>query len=265
MKTRTGLTLLLAATAGFLAAPAAAQQPVSLKLSWDHCAGDGPVTDKSFACDSNTGSDVLYLSMILNDGVDRPDVGSVAFWVSVAPTTPTLPPWWDFLSCRHAAVQFDGWPPGTSAACTPWTDLQSLSVVSAAFDNSTAVTLSGGMALPAPGVTTLPAGREILLGKLTLRHSATTGTGACAGCLVPTCIALGEVDLQFASGAPTERFVGDPSSSVRWQGAYVSGFAPVPGHPDLGGYIPYHGNLGCTSGPVPARGRTWGILKTLYR
>jgi len=81
---------------------------------------------------------------------------------------------------------------------------------------------------------------------------------------VPACIGFGEMDFSYPDGT-IERFVGGPSSAVTWQGAYVAGFAPVPGHMEGTGYSPYHGYLDCATGPVPTRNQTWGTIKTLYR
>jgi hypothetical protein len=34
---------------------------------------------------------------------------------------------------------------------------------------------------------------------------------------------------------------------------------------DGGAFHPHHANLSCTLAPVPARNRTWGTIKSLYR
>ena len=78
------------------------------------------------------------------------------------------------------------------------------------------------------------------------------------------CIGFGQLLFQYP-GQPNHAILGTTASTVTWQGAYVSSYQPVAGHPEGPGYVGYHGNLGCAPGPVPAQGRTWGTIKSFYR
>jgi hypothetical protein len=83
---------------------------------------------------------------------------------------------------------------------------------------------------------------------------------------VPVCIGFGQLKLDYPVGAgPTHTILGTTESTVTWQGAFVSSYQPVPGHQEGTAFVHYHGNLGCATGPVPAQGRTWGLIKTFYR
>lgn len=257
-----------------LAHTAFAQAPAAtLKLSWDHCAGDGAVADRSFACDTNTGGEVLYASLVITDGVERAGISGFSAIVDITSTATLLPLWWHARAgdCRAQAIGANFGPYPAGETCEPWyanTGIEApLGVYSLqpGFGGPDKLNITMAAAVPAGSEATLPAGRELLLFKVTISHAKSTGTGACAGCLVPTCLGFGDLRLQHApSTTPDEEFLGGPGSAVTWQGAYVAGYAPVPGHREGLGWVPYYGYLSCTTGPVPAQNRTWGTIKTLY-
>ena len=58
--------LLAAALAWLVALPASAQ---NLKLRWNACGGDGGVQNRSFACDTNAGSELLVASFVLTGNI----------------------------------------------------------------------------------------------------------------------------------------------------------------------------------------------------
>ncbi len=257
-----------------LPAIALAQQGVALKLSWDHCAGDGYVGDRSFACDTNTGSETLWLSMAIQDGVTRTNVGGFSAELDVRTTSSVLPPWWLMTTgqCRAGALSMLTGPPAAGGSCVLWwgtSGVEPLWVFQQlqGFEGLNHVRWSLGAGLPAQSSVTLTPGTEYLLTRLVISHAKSTGIGACTGCLVPTCIGFGETDLYYSGTSTVERFAGGLSSTVTWQGAYVSGFTPSPPHHDEWGHWigVYGGNLQCATGPVPATNRTWGTIKTLYR
>lgn len=268
----------LLAVVAFLLAPclAHAQVTTQLRLSWDHCAAEGYVADRSFACDTNTGEDVLVLSAVLGDEVPHANLAQFGAYVDFRATSASLPSWWQAASgmCRPNAIIVRGDNLSASPLCTPWylgdgIVRPTLSVATLEFGhdgpNSSRVNMAVGV--PAGSEVTLPGGpQEYLLALVRILHSKSVGTGSCDGCLVPVCIGFGELQWSYPppAGSPFT-ILGTTASTVTWQGAYVSGYAPVPGHREGPGYVFYHGNLGCSTGPVPAHGRTWGLIKTLYR
>jgi len=260
------LLLLLAAFA-LVPQMARAQDALSLKLNWDHCEGEGRVADRSFACDVNTGSDVLYASLVINDGVDRTGVSGVVFYVDVTSTASSLPDWWltNSSECRQGAFSYDTATDGNTPGCPTWSGVQpTLGVLSIQYRTLNGLMFNGGAALPAPTTVALPAGQELLVCRIAISHTKSTGATACSGCTVPTCIGFGRVLFIYEDNT-YEEHVGDASSTVTWQGAYVAGYAPVPAHPYGGGIEDYRANLDCATGAVPAQNRTWGTIKTLYR
>jgi len=249
--------------------PPSVPQNALLRLSWDRCAYDGLVADKSFACDTNTGSDVLYASVLFQDRVTRANVQFVNALVDVTTTTSPIPPWWQVRSgsCRSNAVLVEYGPFPEAGSCAPWFASAwpdgplGVFAIQENLEGPETTRLNIAAGVPIGYEATLAAGQELLLFRIVVSHARSAGTGACQGCLVPTCIGFGHLELSYNPAAPDEIFLGDAASAVTWQGAYVSGFQPTR-YPQTGYYV---ANLECATGPVPARGRTWGLIKTLYR
>lgn len=256
---------------GLMPALVLAQSSVALRASWDHCAGDGRVTEKSFACDSNLGSERAFGSVIFDDGVDRTDVAAIQVRVDFRLTSSNLVPWWATWSgqCRQNSLSIGEPSLLPAGSCRELGELSSSTVISTfaqtqGNEGPNELRLDCVMAWPQGFEATFPAGQEIALFRVSINHSKSTGTGSCAGCPVPVCIGFGELQV-MSSTAPTETIVGSPASTLTWQEAHVMDYGPVPGHPEEGGFMTYKGNLSCSTGPVPAQNRTWGMIKTMYR
>lgn len=265
-----GVAFLLACLSGlgFAQSPA---HPVSTNLSWDQCAGDGYVGDRAFECNLNSGVDVLFASLVIHEG-NRHGVVAVECVLDFTPTSAVAPDWWQVNSgmCRPFGISASGEIPDESAHCLPWY-WEAAPMASTLFDMDYApegrmyarvgVVLTGTLA-----TATLLAGQEYTLFKLRLTHSKSVGAGACTGCAVPTCIGLSWLNLERAAPDEDELFAGAGLNTVTWQGAYVAAYPIEPPGP----WIPWVGfshtnRLDCTLAPVPTRGRTWGLLKAMYR
>ena len=85
----------------FTASPALAGP---LNLRWNACWGDGGVANKTFACNTNTGSDVISASFV----PFRTVLGVTGLESRVDLSFPTAPPaWWQFRaagSCRQTSL-----------------------------------------------------------------------------------------------------------------------------------------------------------------
>src|SRR5258706_346400 len=99
-----------------LIAPAAHASGVFLK--GDACHADGGVSARSFACDTNSGSETLVCSVVLDTaltgvlGIEARIVGQSA--------SGDLPAWWTFLyagSCRPSAASIQTSPAGPVVGC----------------------------------------------------------------------------------------------------------------------------------------------------
>src|SRR5262245_48013909 len=103
-----------------LAPPALA---AGVNLSWDACTAEGGVQNKTFACDTNSGTRALYGSFVL--AADQPDFVGIEVTIDVSAKSDSLPAWWQFFNanaCRKTAlsVNFD-FSSAPRANCTdPW-------------------------------------------------------------------------------------------------------------------------------------------------
>ena len=108
---------------GLAVAPALAfAQTTQLRLSWDHCAAEGYVGDRSFACNTNTGEDVLVASAVLGDEVPHTTIAAFEAFIDIRPTSQILPMWWQVLpgQCRPNALGLQAAGLIASPLCTPW-------------------------------------------------------------------------------------------------------------------------------------------------
>ena len=252
-------------------------QGTRLRLSWDHCAAEGYVADRSFACNTNTGEDVLVASAVLGDEVPHATLAAFLGYLDFRATSPNLPIWWQVSAgmCRQNALNLQASGLIASPLCTPWyladgtSTQEPLTVAQFEYysDGANSSRIGFGAVVPAGFEITLPNGsQEFVFARLRILHSKTTGSVSCSGCQVPMCIGFGLLLLQYPGQIDnTYPIKGTTASTVTWQGAYASSYEPVGGYKMSGHTVPYHGNLGCASGPVPAQGRTWGMIKAFYR
>lgn len=258
--------------ASFLPGPPA-EAAGTLRFSWSQCAGDALVSDRQFSCDVDTGQDDLVASAVFDAGTSLTGVSGFMAEVDINVAASPLPPWWQVQTgqCRANAVTASIALSSPGVSCDSWYASSGLpeplwvASVSQHNEASLIVRLSLIAWVPPGYEVTLPAGREIVFFRIRVGHAKTTGTGACAGCTAPACIGFGYLALEYRESGTRDEFVGTPASVATWQGAGVLGFAPVPGHSEGPAYVTYKGNLQCSATPVPVHGRTWGMIKSLYR
>lgn len=242
-----------------------AQPTVSMNLSWDRCAGDGRIVDRTFACDTNTGAETFVGSVVFLDGVERDSLMQIVALVDVTPTSSILPSWWSTYTngCRLNALVPDWEGLGGASQCLPWFGDGTPLGVAGILNYYDRLVLQLVWALPSGQSASLASGQEYSLFRIRLSHAKSTGTGACAGCTVPACIGFGRLNLDYVPPKPREMIAGTGLNTVTWQGGYV---ADYPTHilppPQQNTHVNV---LSCTLAPVPARGRTWGTIKSLYR
>src|SRR5215471_558484 len=76
-----------------------------IKLAWNDCLGAGGASNRTFACDTNVGSNDLYVSF--DPPVELPDVNGSNPIIDLFSTSSQLPAWWQFKnagSCRQTAM-----------------------------------------------------------------------------------------------------------------------------------------------------------------
>lgn len=238
-----------------------------VNLAWDACYGDGGVRNKAFACDTNAGSEQLFVSFLL-DSVVTPVTG---LELTLMVTTPAGAPdsWWQFKtsgSCRATALAASAAPLVPSESCVDFWQGQAAGGIAGyslvAFAG--AYRLSAILALPQPYWALLGDGTEYFAMRLVLSHTKTVGTGACPGCFEPVCIGIEGLRLTRPVGYGDIRLADETSfgsSTVNWQGAAAGSRLVVdPVYPDT---RPKYRIVTCASA-TPARNSTWGSIKSLY-
>ena len=233
-------------TLALMAASATLATADGLMLRWQDCSGDGGVQNRTFACNSNTGSNVLVGSFVFNGGLAN--VEGVEFDLVFSSASSPLPEWWRFKnvgSCRQTALTMaahDG------LGCPDMFALQSFMAIATYgvgdYGPNTAH-LEAVSAVPSAVAVDLGGGQEYGLARWTISNSKTVGTDACSGCATPVCILLNTAYFTTV-GNLNDTWVGTAnfqgSNRVTWQGA---------------------GTTLCI--PTPTKKSTWGAVKSLYR
>jgi hypothetical protein len=192
-----------------------------VNLSWDDCGAAG-ATDKTFACNTNSGSAVLIGSFVAPSGVTG--LTAVEATLEVWTSSDSLPSWWQFATggCRGGklSTSFDFASSGPFTCSDPWSG-------AALGGNAYAVDSLGAKharlrlvaAVTPDRQVTLDAGQEYYAFKVVIAFQKTTGTGACAGCDAPVSIALSSLTLCQGGGVGNVLLTDPASSNVAtWQG-----------------------------------------------
>ena len=241
-----------------VSAPAPARAG-TVNFFWDDCVGNGGVSNRDFVnCASTTSSGVeaacgsFLLSQPMSDFV------GIEFLIDLQTDATSMPAWWNFFpmagACRGSAlsatVDFSAFPNVQQACSDPF----GTAGVGAFATYGIGSRFGGGLPLnraylvgaaAIPSAHALVAGTEYYGFRIALKKdkSNTSLAGSCVGCAEK--VALGLHSLKAVGQAP-ESFetIQSPQTSncITWQGAGVAL---------------------CAS--TPARNRTWGSIKSLYR
>ena len=270
--------IVLVVTALALAAPAwAGTSPPGVNIRWDLCYADGGTEYKTFACDTNTGSESLVMSVELADPLSRVTGFEVDLVLTSA--TPVLPAWWNFKnpgSCRQAALSLSTLPAPTDVHCPDWSAGSAVGGIGSytiGYSGSWpgAALVRAAIAAPSPGLD-LSDGAEYFFGALTINHNKTVGTGACGGCATPVCLMISDVNVVHmnADGSPAPSLLLTHGANwlgsqiAGWQNGYVAAYWPY-GHDSAG--VPFDAVItSCVPySTTAAKRQTWGAVKSLYR
>jgi len=247
--------LLLAVTATVAAAGP------GVGLTWLNCSTDGGVQNRSFACNSNAGSNQLVGTFEL--GASLPGVVGTEIVIDIATAGAVLPAWWEFKNvgtCRTASLTMNQVLSAAAVNCIDWAQGASAGGIGAynigARGPNTA-RMVAALAVAASGAADLEPGTEYFSFNLLINNAKSVGTGSCAGCSTPACIVFNSINVVPPAPAPGVKLSGglNPGSDfATWQGG-----AGVITNPPQGG-----GGSGCPAA-TPTTNKTWGQVKTLYR
>lgn len=224
-------------------------------LRWTDCFGDGGAFNRSFACDTNAGSNILVSSFQLSEPMFN--VVGTEVRIEIVTTTSALPEWWAFKNagaCRQLALSASFTAPPAATECTDWAGGQAaggIGAYQAGFHGANSRLIAVASALPSLGIIDLSADVEYFAGNVVISNIKTAG-GACPGCEVPACLV--NVGTKVTTPTPQDDRTlsgatnGTDSYFVTWQGPY--------GYPPYSRACPY---------PVATRKETWGAVKALYR
>ena len=264
--------LALAATALITSSALGAPTLPGINIRWDACLADGGVMNKTFACDTNTGSELAVMSVQLD--TNMPQVSGMEIRVSLKSSAPALPAWWDFFnsgSCRQASLSFISHPSLVLPAvnCADWNEGNGGGGAVAAYrvdeigPGSRVILIA--TAVPSTSLEALDAGTEYRVGMLGINHALTVGAGACGGCNTPVCILFTSLKITRPAGVGdlllTQGANGVESQIVNWQSGQLQNLVNQ-----------CTGTFNCTTsfdcvnaGVTASRRNTWGAVKALYR
>jgi len=250
----------MSVVAAMLCVASSALAAPGLNLSWSFCTGEGTGTsNKTFACNTNAGTNVLVCSFELPSDVAQVSGNEVV--VDFLTQQATLPAWWDFknaLTCRQNSLAMNVTADANNVVCVDWAQGgatggigsydQAGTVPIGTIDPSLANAhrrLKIALAVPISGLQDLVTATEYFSCNISVNNQKTVGTGVCAGCTEPMCIVLNSIKVTTPGGAATDVTVGNPTSGasniVTWQG------------------------VGPNCNAVPTKNVTWGQVKSLYR
>jgi hypothetical protein len=176
-------------------------------IRWSEC--EGP-SNRNFACDRSTGSEVLVGSF------QTPVAGDLlGIEVNLRITSPqgAVPPWWHMWEagdCRRNSSSLSVDVSGETACDDPWFSDRGLDMLMV-------------IAVPAQAVQTISPGRTYAAFRLTINHARSSGDAACEGCQTPACIAIerlvlalpNKIELELTEGITG---VGGAGNIATWQG-----------------------------------------------
>lgn len=220
---------------------------VGLNLRWDACGSQG-VTNRSFACDVNTGTNKMAGSYVAPAGITQ--LSGMEMVLIGTFGGAGVPSWWQMKNagtCRQTAIsasttQDVGWTVCTNS----FTGFSIGSVATYLVGSPSANNVRIGL-IAATGTSPGPltAGTEYYSFTLAISNVKTVGTGACADCPTPGCLVLQSIKLTQPVGVGDYLItapVSANSNSVTWQGASLAT---------------------CTGTPV--QNTTWGRIRSIYR
>ena len=253
-----------------LAAPAA--HAAGVNFAWEKCLPEGGTSLHYFACDTNVTSPVAVAVASFMPSVDRPAFVGFEAVVDLKSTTDALPDWWQFFnpgSCREQSLSVSadfGASPHTQCA-DPFGGptrggiagyLTSTTIPPAPYGPPAYERLK--CAFATDDVRPVLNGVEYFAFTIRIDGGHSTGAGACAGCNVPVCLLLTEIKVVENTG-PYERLSHPIQNQlIGWQCGQGSASHDLWGQAWL--------NTCATHGApcfTPARNRTWGGIKALYR
>lgn len=244
---------LLVTTAGL----ASAGTGGAINLGWLDCPNQGSYAlTRTFACNTNTGGGHIMIGTFVAPAAGFPATTGFASVMDLQ-TAGAAAPWWDLRAslpagCRPASMTSSFDFTGGPGNCFDYWQGGAVGGHSANQPAGNRVRLLATAALPAGDSRIVPIdpGTEVYTFRLTLNNAKTVGLGACGGCSQEACIVFNSMLVTQVPGTPggnTTISLPGTAAHVIWQG-WTTG-VPTEQCPAL----------------TPAKSRTWGSIKAIYR
>jgi len=221
----------------------------TLGLRWDNCLGDGGVQNQAFACDVNTGANVLVASFVPAAALQG--VSGIESRIDITIAGTSVPPWWDLRNagaCRQASLTSSAVENVAGPGCIEWGSGSQIGLVAAygtVSSNRRSVQFSAYLPV---GTVDFEAGQEYFAYSLILNHQKTVGSGSCTGCSVGACLTLQYIEFDLAPSG-TIVSLNPTAANTNWLATWQS----------------YPGGAGACEQTTAVTRSTWGALKQLYR
>src|ERR1041385_150609 len=239
-----------------LAMTATVASAAGVGIRWTECIGDGGTLNRNFACNVNTGSNVLVGTFQLG-AAGLAQVSGEEIVVDLGSASATLPAWWQFKNagtCRTGSLAIGAAPTANAANCADWggglagAGLGAY-IIGARGPNTARVVAAS--AVPPSGLQDLGGGQEDFAVTPAINKPKTVN-GGCTGCQTAVCIVFNSLNMTTPVLANNVLLTG-PSNGTdadfcTWQG---------------GAGVIVGGTPGCGAA-TPTKNATWGAVKAMY-
>jgi hypothetical protein len=239
-----------------LAVSASIASAAGVGLRWTGCLSDGGTANRNFACNLNTGSNVLVGTFEL--GADLARTSGEEIIIDLASASSPLPAWWQFKNagtCRAGSLAIGNAPPASAINCLDWAGGLSGGIGVGAYNigiagpNTARIVAAG--AVPPDALQNLSSATEYFAFTLTINNLKTVNS--CAGCLDAVCIVFNSLNMTTPILANNVLLTG-PSNGTdanfcTWQG---------------GAGVTTGRGIGCPAA-TPTKSKTWSQVKSMYR
>jgi hypothetical protein len=216
-------------------------------LRWISCQG---ASNRNFACDRNTGSELLVGSFSSPTSMS---MIAAEVYIRITVAEGEIPNWWRMWAnadCRKGGSNLSVDVSSETECDDPWGG-QATGLFAPHSIDSRGVDLRMVMAVPSTSPVSIGAGRSYALFKLGLQHTRSTGSGACGGCSTPACIVI-------------ERMVLVPEHEYAQDAREVELTTGMSGLGGAGNIATWQGGTANCAGGA-AKASTWSELKRLYK
>jgi hypothetical protein len=224
-------------------------------IRWNDCIGDGGALNKSFACNTNNGTNVLAGTFQLG-AAGLAQTSGEEIVIDIGSASATLPAWWQFKNvgtCRTGSLGISAAVLLSSVNCSDWggglagAGLGAYNIGARGPNTARIVAAS---AVPPSGLQDLSGGTEYFAFQLTINNQKSVN--GCAGCSTPVCIVFNSLNMTTPVLANNVLLTG-PSNGTdadfcTWQG---------------GAGVVVGGTPGCGAA-TPTKSTTWGAVKAMY-